>query len=167
VRESLKRSIADSPVPGFERYPKGSIVLCNACAKPIFKLDAGFDVGAKAGGAAKLFKPITLADLVELEGRVDIDAGIRAQIATWTIDDKRAHLARLKEPRAGDAMACPCCDGCFVQILTTEVSETHDRAYVIELLTIPPFGVGTPAPVRGRRFAGDQGDWLHETTRRH
>lgn len=161
MRQSLKKSIADSPVRGFERYQKGSIVLCNACAKPIFKLEAGFDVGMKAGRAASLFKPIGLADLMELEGRADIDAGIRATIASWTPEQKRAHLELLVAPRAGDPMVCTVCGGCWVQVLTTEVTETHDRAYTIELLTIPPLGAGKAAPVRGRRFAGDRGDWVH------
>lgn len=161
MRDSLKKSLADSPIRDFERYPKGSIVLCNLCAKPIFKLEAALTVGMKGGRAAQLFKPVTLADLMELEGRQDIDAGIRATIASWTPEQRREHLAGLREMRAGDAMACPACGGCFAQVLTTEKTETHDRAYVLELLTIPPIGGGRPAPLRGRRFAGDRGDWVH------
>lgn len=161
MRDSLRKSIADSPVAGFERYPKGSIVLCNGCALPIFKLDRGVELGQKAGAAASAFKPLTLADLNELVGRVDIDAGIRARVNAWTPDERKAHVAKLVEPKSGDAMACPCCQGCWPQVLTTEQTETHDRAYTLELLTIPPFGAGRPAPIRGRRFAGDHGDWVH------
>jgi hypothetical protein len=161
MRESLRRSIADSPSTGFERYPKGSIVLCNACALPIFKLDRGVDLGQKAGQAASAFKPLTLADLAELADRVDVDAGIRARVNAWTPEERRAHVALLVEPKSGDAMACPSCGGCWPQVLTTEQTETHDRAYVLELLTIPPFGAGRMAPVRGKRFAGDHGDWIH------
>lgn len=162
MRESLKQSIADSPVRNFERYPKGSIVLCNACAAPIFKLDYSIDLGDKAGKSAQAFKPIALADLMELEGRADIDAGVRARIKAWTPEEKRAHLACLFEPRAGEPMVCPSCHGCYVQVLTVEKSETHDRAYVIELVTIPPYGSATPAPVRGKRVGSDgRGGWLH------
>jgi hypothetical protein len=161
MRESLKKSIADSPVQGFERYPKGSVVLCNACAAPIYKLEGGIALGDKGGRMASRFKPVTLADLAELEGRVDIDAGIRARLSSMSVDQRRAHIATLTEPKAGDAMACPACGGCFAQVLSTEVDETHDRAYVLELLTIPPFGAGRPAAIRGKRFNGERGDWLH------
>jgi hypothetical protein len=161
VRDSLKKSIADSPVPGFERYPKGSIVLCNACGDPLYRLEGGIAVGDKGGRMASRFKPVSLADLAELAGRVDIDAGIRARLASMTPDGLKAHVAKIPEPKAGDAMGCPCCGGCFAQVLSTEKNETNDRAYVIELLTIPPFGAGRPAPIRGRQFAGDRGPWLH------
>jgi hypothetical protein len=160
MRDSLKKSIADSPVQGFERYPKGSIVLCNACGDPIYKLEGGIALGDKAGRMASRFKPIGLADLNELAGRVDIDAGIRARLNAWTLDARRAHVAKLTEPSSGDAMVCPACGGCFVQVLTTEKTETIDRAYVLELLTVPPFGGGRPSPIRGRQI-GAGGGWLH------
>lgn len=165
MRESLQRSIADSPATGFERYPKGSVVLCNACAAPIYKLDFAIELGMKGGRTAKAFKPLTLGDLDELARRPDIDAGIRAKVSAMTPEHKRAHLASLDEKKAGDPMLCPCCHGCFVQILSSEASETNDRGYVLELLTIPPFGRGRPAPVRGLQFDGNVGDWIHE--RRH
>jgi hypothetical protein len=161
MRNSLRKSIADSPVQGFERYPKGSIVLCNGCALPLFKLDAGIALGDKAGRMASRFKPVTVSDLVELAGRVDIDAGIRARVNAWTPDEIKAHVAKLVEPKAGDAMQCPCCGGAWPQVLTTEADETNDRAYTLELLTVPPFGSGRMAPVRGKRFDGDRGDWIH------
>lgn len=161
MRDSLKKSLADSPVAHFERYPKGSIVLCNACSDPIFKLERGIDVGDKAGRTASAFKPISLADLAELAQRPDIDAGVRARIASWNADERRAHVAKLFDLKAGDPMICPVCARCFVQVLTTEQTETHDRAYTLELLTIPPQGAGKPSPLRGKVFNGDRGDWVH------
>lgn len=161
VRPSLQKSIADSPVKNFDRYPKGSIVLCNECAAPIFKLDAGLSLGRKAGSAAALFKPLSLADLNDLEMRPDIDAGIRATLLSWTPEQKRLHLSLLTEPKAGDPMICPVCQGCYVQVLSVEKTETIDKGYILELLTIPPYGTAQPAPVRGKRFAGDAGDWIH------
>jgi len=161
MRNSLKKSLEDSRDRNFESYPKGSIVLCNACALPLFKLDGTVVFGRKAGGAASLFKPLSVADLLELAGRTDIDAGIRARVSAWTTDERRAHVDKLVEPKAGDLMACPFCFGSWAQVLTTEQTETHDRAYTLELLTIPPVGLGRPAPVRGKQFAGDRGDWLH------
>jgi hypothetical protein len=161
MRDSLRKSLADSPVKNFERYPKGSIVLCHACSDPIYKLEAGIGVGQKAGRSVSLFKPLALTDLADLAERPDIDAGVRARIASWTPDERRAHVAKLTTPKAGDAMICPVCRGCFVQVLTVEKTETIDRAYVLELHTIPPYGLARPAPIRGKRFYGDSGDWLH------
>jgi hypothetical protein len=161
VRDALRKSLADSPVQGFERYPKGSIVLCNACALPLFRLEAGIAVGDKGGRMASRFKPVALTDLNELAGRVDIDAGVRAAVLAMTAEQRKAHVEKIAEPKTGDPMACPHCHGCFVQVLSTEQDETHDRGYVLELLTIPPFGAGRPAPIRGKRFAGDAGDWIH------
>ena len=159
MKDSLKQAIADSPDKQFERYPAGSIVLCNACALPIFKLDFAITLGMKGGQASNAFKPIKLADLLELEQRPDIDAGVRAALKAWSPEKKKAHLELLFEPRRGEAMICPICGGCYPQVLTTEVNETNDRAYTLELLTIPPVGYGRPTPVRGIRF--DRGGWIH------
>lgn len=159
MRDSLKKSLADSPVAGFERYQKGSIVLCNACALPIFKLDRGLDLGTKAGGTASAFKPLTKADVQTLQWREDIDAGIRATVRNWSEADVAAHLAKLHEVVSGDPMLCPCCQGTFVQVLSVERTEALDKAYTIELLTIPPEGQRM-APVRGKHIGATK-DWVH------
>lgn len=159
MRESVKKSAADSPVKGFEHYPKGSIVICNACACPIYKLEAGITLGQKVGRTADLYKPLTLADLNALAAREDIDAGMRAMLSQWDAARRKQHVDALYDLRAGDPMACPICAKSFVQVLTVEGSETVDRAYTIELVTIPP--AGKPAAIRGRQFHGPHGDWLH------
>jgi hypothetical protein len=160
MRESVKKSVDDSLVKGFEKYPAGSIVLCNACSKPIFKLDRAVCLGDKAGGAAKNFVPLSVADLDTLAARDDIDAGVRAAVLVLTHDERKAHIAQLHEMRSGDPMLCPCCDDCFVQVLAVTKHEVLDKAYTIELLTIPPQGVGKPAPVRGRQIGAYKG-WVH------
>lgn len=159
MRDSLRKSAADSPVRNFERYPKGSTVLCNQCALPIFRLDAGIWLGDKAGRMAERFKPLTLPDVVALAARSDIDAGVRARLKAMGLDGQRRHVAALRDVRAGDPMQCPACGDCFVQVLSVDQSETLDKAYTIELLTIPPSGE-KPAPVRGKRL-GANGDWIH------
>jgi hypothetical protein len=161
MRQSLRQSIADSPVRGFERYAKGSIVLCNACAKPVFVLDRSICLGDKAGAMASAFKPLTAAHVVDLSRREDIDAGLRAMLRSWTPEQVAQHVQRLREMRAGDAMACPACDGCFAQVVSIEESEVRDRAHTLELLTVPPEGDGRPAPVRGKHLGASK-DWLHE-----
>jgi hypothetical protein len=160
VRESLKRSIAHTPAAGFERYAKGSIVLCNACAHPVFKLDRGIALGDKTGQMASAFKPLTLADLESLAERVDIDAGLRATVRAMTLEQRVAHLALLREFKTGDPMLCPRCADCFVQVISVDKSEALDRSYTVELLTVPPQGAGTPSPIRGKRL-GTYGEWLH------
>jgi hypothetical protein len=57
-------------------------------------------------------------------------------------------------------MLCPLCTACFVQVLSVEKDEVMDRAYVIELVTLPPEGQRAVA-VRGKRL-GATGDWVHE-----
>jgi hypothetical protein len=160
VRKSLQKSIDDSIVKNFDRYPKGSIVLCNACALPIFKLDFGIALDDKAGKSVGAFKPVAMADLETLATREDIDAGIRAQMRMWSLDDRRRHIGCLREMRTGDPMMCPVCADCFVQVLNVDKTEALDRAYTIELVTIPPEGHGTPPPVRGRQLGATK-QWLH------
>lgn len=150
MRPSLRKSLQDSPATHQAHYPAGSIVICHSCARPIYVLDRPLGLGQKAGRGASAFKPIALSHLAELADRQDIDAGLRAVVASWTLDQRKAHLAQLNEPRSGDPMICPVCHDVFVQVLTVEQNETLDRAYVIELMTIPPLGQKAIA-LRGRR----------------
>jgi hypothetical protein len=158
MRASLKHSIEDSPATGFERYAKGSIVLCTSCACPIYKLDHGIALGDK-GGRASSFKPLTNIDLIALAHRQDIDAGVVAKVRTLSLEDQQK-LIGAAEPKSGDPMLCPMCAGCFPQVIAVEKHEVLDRAYVIELLTIPPQGQKALA-VRGKHLGANK-DWLHE-----
>ena len=160
MRDSLRRSLDHTPAAGFERYPKGSIVLCNACAKPIFKLDFALSFGDKAGKTASAFKPLAVADLDDLADRDDIDAGVRATVASMTPSDRTAHVACLREMKAGDPMMCPSCADCFVQVVSVEKTEALDRSYTIELLTIAPRGHGRQSPIRGKRIGATR-EWIH------
>lgn len=160
MRDSLKRSLADSPVRDFERYPKGSIVLCNACAAPILFLDRTIYLGDKGGQSASAFKPLSVQQLVDLSERDDIDAGVRARLKSTSLEQLSVHAAKLHEFKAGDLMICPVCECCFVQVIAVEAREALDRSYTMELLTIPPDGHGRPAPVRGKRI-GVGKDWVH------
>jgi hypothetical protein len=159
VRHSLKQSVKDSPVSGFERYPKGSIVICNACAMPIYKLDFGIALGDKGGRSADSFKPLTATDLIALAHRQDVDAGVVAKVKSLTIEDQQA-VTGAAVPKSGDPMMCPVCKGTFAQIISIEKHEVLDRAYVIELLTIPPQGQ-RGAAIRGRHIGAHKA-WVHE-----
>jgi hypothetical protein len=158
MRDSLRRSIADSPATGFESYAKGSVVVCQSCAHPIFKLDRAITLGDTAGRMASAFKPLGLIDLAVLQDREDIDAGVRALVKGWSLEQRRVFIAKLREVRAGDPMTCPNCADCFVLVLSVDVHELLDKAYTIELVTIPPSGKVTA--LRGRRLGAGAG-WVH------
>ena len=160
MRESLRRSLQHSPDKQFEQYPKGSIVLCNACALPVFKLDRAIAFGDKGGQVASAFKPFAMADLVTLSERLDVDPGVRAKVRSMTLEQRTELLSKLREVRAGDPMACPVCGDCFVQVRSVDKTELLDRAFTLELLTVPPEGVGRPAPVSGREIGATK-DWVH------
>jgi hypothetical protein len=160
MRASLKQSLKDAGESDAFRYAKGSIVICNACAKPIARLEHGIALGDKAGRMASAFKPLNGSDLDTLATRQDIDAGVRAWATSLTPDPRKAHLAALKEFRAGDPMICPVCQESFVQVLSVEKHEVLDKAYVIELVTLPPEGHKVAA-IRGKRLGVNE-DWIHE-----
>src|SRR5689334_17517933 len=131
MRESLKRSLDDSAVRNQERYAKGSVVLCNACALPVFKLDRAILVGDGGGKTASALVPLTPVDLQILADREDIDGGVRATIKGWTPEQRLAHTQKLHDVKAGDPMLCPCCSNCFVQVLAVTKHEVLDKAYVM------------------------------------
>jgi hypothetical protein len=160
VRDSLKKSADDSPAHGFDQYPKGSVVICNACARPIYKLDYSVPFGSGAGRMAKAFKPLTLADVDVLANRQDVDAGVRASLSQLTVEQRIDYVNKLQEReiKTGDPMLCPVCNDCFVQVLSIEHHEVLDKAYTIEMLTIPPSGAQTP--LRGKHI-GYNKDWVH------
>jgi hypothetical protein len=160
MRESLKKSVAHSPDKGFERYRKGSVVLCNACSLPILKLDRAIALGDKMGQLASAFKPLSVADLLDLAARQDIDAGVRALLRAMGPEQRQAHVGKLREMRSGDPCICPACDRCFVQVVSVDRNEALDKSYTVELVVIPPFGTERPAPVRGKRISAT-GDWIH------
>lgn len=161
MRKSLAHSIDDSPAQDSAfRYPKGAIVLCNACAAPIAVLEHGIALGDKAGRMVNAFKPLRASDLDTLAAREDIDAGVLAWVRHLDPEDRRVYLGSLREFRTGDPMACPLCGGCFVQVLAVEKDAVLDRAYVIELVTLAPQGQKSVA-VRGRPIGATKA-WVHE-----
>lgn len=162
MRQSLKHSIADSPVDAGEsfRYPKGSIVLCNACAIPVAILEHSIALGDKAGRMVNALKPLRAADIDTLAAREDIDAGVRAWARSMNPALRKLYLERLHPFKTGDPMMCPVCRGCFVQVIAVEHDAVMDKSYVIELVTLPPEGQRVVA-VRGRQIGAGKG-WVHD-----
>lgn len=165
MRDSLKQSLADSAAGDQVdfRYPKGSVILCNACARPMAILEHGIALGARCGRMVSAIAPLTVAQLVELGEREDIDAGVRAFVKGLSPEQLKEHCEKSPRYRTGDPMICPFCHQCFVQVLSVDKHETLDKAYVIELVTLPPQGHKV-LPVRGLELGADKG-WLHEHAR--
>lgn len=162
TRRTVQDSIAASPAGNHEVYPKGSIVICVSCAAPIYRLERGIYVGEKAGRSAEAYRPVRVQDLLELRGREDLDAGLKTIIASMSTAQMKRHCDRIRTLVAGDPLVCPSCTRSFVAVRSSanpaEAGETLDRAYVIELLTVPPVGQKGAllhgGKVRARRIAG-------------
>ena len=119
-----------------ETYPAGSIVLCQHCLKPLYRLERGIGVGERGGASVDAFKPVQVKDLVAL---VDaMDAGVASMARSWTVQEATEHCKRIPDAVSGAPMLCPCCGHSYPRVRADEAGELHDRAYVLELVTIPP-----------------------------
>lgn len=134
MRAALERSTALRPEA--THYERGSIVICTSCARPLYRLERGISLGEKVGRSVSAFVPVSVADLQILAGRHDVDPGVRAHVLHEP--NLRAYVDRLTAPRTGAPALCPFCQQVFVQGRTVEVADTTDRAFVWELVTIPP-----------------------------
>jgi hypothetical protein len=112
----------------------------------------------KAGRAVSAFAPISPAILDALADARTVDAGLRAWASSLTTEQRRHHCEGITRPKSGDPMMCPFCLQSFAQVLTSELNDTLDRAYVIELVTVRPFGAN-PA-IRGLQIGATKG-WVH------
>jgi hypothetical protein len=145
MRQGLQEALQTSPVQSADvAYPTGSIVVCYACGKPLYRLQANIYVGEKPSRSAWKYAPITVADLQTLTARMDLDAGIRASIKFMSAEDQRTHCEQIPTLKAGSFLDCPSCTKPFVFARTSSTAEGKaeftDRAFVIQLATIPPTG---------------------------
>jgi hypothetical protein len=145
MRQGLDDALRLSPVPSADvAYPAGSIVVCYACGKPLYKLQAAIYVGEKPSRSAWKYAPIAIEDLRALMERTDLDAGLRAAIKFLSVDDQRTHCEKIQPLKAGDFLDCAACKQPFVfgRTSTNEdgAKEFTDRAFVLQLATIPPVG---------------------------
>lgn len=145
MRAALELARAKNPGP--ERHPKGSIVLCAACWKPLYKLEHGISFGEKV--RADTYRPLTASDYASLSDRAAHDhalnAGMAALWRSWSEDQRKAMASRIHTPHPGDTPLCPLCGKSWMFFWADEASEVLDRAYVCDLLTIPP---DAPVPQR-------------------
>jgi hypothetical protein len=167
MRESLVHSLAQDP--GFEGYPKGSIVICPDCWKPIYVLERGVAPGDRAGRAASAFRPMTIPDLTGMLTRPDIDAGWRKLFAEFLGTKAVSTLLYADRPKAGDKAICPLCAGTWLRFRAVTLPEALDQAYVLEMATIAPFATA-PTPWIGtttRWIGGEDDEFVGRIVTRH
>lgn len=136
MRDSLRESLASRGAADVQ-YAKGSIVLCGACLKPLYRLDRSIFSGDKVSRTASAYRPVTLMDLADLEQRSDVPSHA-ALVRSWTPEARKAHVDTIPDLKTGDPALCPVCDRSWVRVRAVEANEVVDRAYVWELVTIPP-----------------------------
>ncbi len=144
VRASLAKD------PGFEGYPKGSIIVCGDCWKPVYKLERGITPGDRCGRAASAFAPLTRVDFADLNERPDLDLGWRGLLAIYAMSPDVSAVLDADRPRSGDMALCPACGGQFLKARAVTLGETLDRAYVWEMLWVPPLATPGANPFIGR-----------------
>ena len=154
MRAGLTASLAMTP--SFEGYPAGSIVVCSDCWKPVYVLERGLSPGDKGGRAASAFRPLTRTDCRALLGRADLDPAWQGLFKAWCETPAFTALLEAPRPRAGSEATCPLCAGPFLKSRAVERSETVDRGYVLEMVTIPP------VPKGRHRWLGTQTRWVHD-----
>lgn len=155
MRASLRASLANDPT--FEGYPKGSIVICGDCWKPVYVLERGISLGDRGGRAASAFRPLTWADCQTLFTRPDLDPAWRGLFAAFCASPAAQAMLHAPRPRAGQDATCPLCGGSYLKGRTVELADTLDRAYVLEMATIPPM----PSRVKNP-WLGTQTRWTRE-----
>lgn len=137
MRAGVAESIARA---GGDRWAAGSIVLCTSCGRPLYRLTRGIGAGEKVGRSVSAFAPLEWRDVEALWQRPDIEAGMRARWRSEPPEVWRDALQRITPPRTGDLCKCPLCGEVFVQARVVEAEAVLDRAFVVELVTIPPEG---------------------------
>jgi hypothetical protein len=138
-----------SPEPASEvLYPKGSIVVCRECGKPIYRLQASIYWGEPVGKSAWKYVPVTVSEIMDLAARMDLDAGVRAAMKITSAEEWAAHCETIPTVKPGDFMDCPSCRKSFSVAATRPgddaMASFSDRGYQVQLSVIPPFGKSRP-----------------------
>lgn len=138
-------------VPVDVAYPKGSIIVCRSCGKPLYKLQASIYLDEHAGRQSNWkYAPVSVSDLRDLMGRSDLEPGQRAAIKAMSPEDQRLHCERIPTIKDDDTLGkasvsdCPACGESFVYGSIKADSDGFtrfgDKSYRIALAFIPPHG---------------------------
>lgn len=138
MRASLIESLASRGAQDVE-HPKGAVILCCACLRPLYVVQRTIYSGESVGRSIELgkWRPVTLADLTALEDRLD-QPMVAALIRHWTPEQRVQHVTHIAEPFKGMQALCPCCGLSIPRVRATEAAEVIDQTYVWELVTITP-----------------------------
>lgn len=139
-----------SRVPQEVAYPKGSIVVCLECGKPLYRLQASIYLHEHAGRSSNWkYAPVAVRDIVGLMERHDLDPGQIAALKSLSLADWYAHCAKIPslptDESAGERYSeCPACGKPFVFGAIRDdadgASRFGDKGYQIRLAIIPPSG---------------------------
>lgn len=143
------RALHLTPKPAVDViYPKGSIVVCLDCGKPIYRLQQSIYYGEPVGKSAWKFVPVEMADLQALIDRNDLEPGQRAAVKAMSLADRVAHCQKIPTLKAGDFMDCPACKKQFSYGIAPDTADGAkqfaDKGYQVELTVIPPAGQARP-----------------------
>src|SRR3990170_4660345 len=122
MRAALTESIGRQPE---HEYPKGSIIVCISCGRPLYRLERGIAYGEKAGRARDALRPVTVTDLVELRQRVDLESGVRALLHELS-SSFLAYVDAIPLPTQGSPALCCFCGQAYVVARSAETSDTID-----------------------------------------
>lgn len=125
-------------------YPKDSIVVCRACGKPLYRLERSIWVGEGFADSAKKYAPVSVAEVLALAERTDLEPGQRARIRAVPVEDWRLHCERIERPLPGRYPDCPSCKEQFVFGWIPDSQDGGsmfgDKGFKVSLATIPPPG---------------------------
>lgn len=125
-------------------YPQGSIIVCRACGKPLYRLQQGIFAGEPAARSAWKYAPVSVSDLRILMDRQDLEPGQRALIKAMSIEDQRLHCDCIPTLKPGSFSDCPACGESFVFGKISDNPDggarLGDKAFTIALAFIPPQG---------------------------
>lgn len=131
-----------------EGYSKGSIVICQHCLKPLYRLSRGISVGERANRTVDAYVPVDERDLDQLTRSTGRASGVAAVLRAWTPEQRRAHCESIPTLRSGSPALCPACGHSYVRVRAPEAAEVVDQAYTWELFTLPPEAIAPPLVIR-------------------
>lgn len=130
-------------------YPRGSIVVCQACGLPIYKLQANIYIHEPLDKTAWKYAPVSVNDLMALITRTDLEPGVRAAVKALGLPEMVAHCEKIPTIKTGSFADCPACKQqfCYAEIPAGAdgFAMFGDKAFRhVQLATIPPQGQARP-----------------------
>ncbi len=120
-------------------FPRGTVIVCPECYRPIYALERGIGPHDRAGRAASAFRPITQRDITEVcRVRPDVPVGWQVEVQKWRGTEQAKRVLQAARPVAGGDASCPNCGEMWVRIVEREKNSAGEKAYELQLLDIAP-----------------------------